>query len=142
MDAPGSRHNAECKRRRKAFEAQNGPESASSPSASTEMHSPSTPERFVDAPVDGGTSTQRQELDIRVDVDGDTNMPEVEFGSPTPVGDMEPSSVVDDRKRTADVDVSDLEKQIREDPMMDSLSFLFIRNQNGVVLCHVSLCNI
>ena len=58
MDAPGSHHNAECKRRRKAFEAQNGPESASSPSASTEMHSPSTPERFVDAPVDGGASTQ------------------------------------------------------------------------------------
>ena len=121
MDAPGSRHNAECKRRRKAFEAQNGPESASSPSASTEMHSPSTPEKFVDAPVDGGTPTQRQELDTRVDVDGDTNMPEVELGSVFSVGDMDSSSVGDDRKRTADVDVSDLEKQIREDPMMDSL---------------------
>ena len=121
MDAPGSRHNAECKRRRKAFEAQNSPESVSSPGASTEMHSPSTPERFVDAPVDGGTPTQGQELDTRVDVDGDTNMPEVGFGSPTPVGDMDSSSVGDDRKRTADVDVSDLEKQIREDPMMDSL---------------------
>ena len=123
MDAPGSRHNAECKRRRKAFEAQNGPESATSPSASTEMHSPSTTERFVDAPVDGGTSTQGKESETRtrIDVDGDTNMSEVESSSPTPVGDMEPSSVVDDRKRTADVDVSDLEKQIREDPMMDSL---------------------
>ena len=88
MDAPGSRHNAECKRRRKAFEAQNGPESASSPSASTEMHSPSTPEKFVDAPVDGGTSTQGKESETRIDVDGDTNMPEVESSSPTPVGDM------------------------------------------------------
>ena len=121
MDAPGSRHNAECKRRRKAFEAQNGPESASSPSASTEINSPSTPERFVDAPVDGGTSTHRKESETRIDVDGDTHMPEVEISNPTPVGDMEPSSVGDDRKRTADVDVSDLEKQIREDPMMDSL---------------------
>ena len=48
---------------------------------------------LLDAPVDGGTSTQRQELDTRVDVDGDTNMPEVELGSPTPVGDMDSSSV-------------------------------------------------
>ena len=85
------------------------------------MHSPSTPERFVDAPVDGGTSTQGKESETRIDVDGDAHMPKVESSSPTPVGDMEPSSVVDDRKRTADVDVSDLEKQIREDPMMDSL---------------------
>ena len=104
------------------------------------MHSPSTPERFVDAPVDGGTPTQGQELDTRVDVDGDTNMPEVGFGSPTPVGDMDSSSVGDDRKRTADVDVSDLEKQIREDPMMDSL---FVHQEpECVVRCHVSLCNI
>ena len=108
--------------------------SASSPSASTEMHSPSTPEKFVDAPVDGGTSTQRQELDTRVDVDGDTNMPEVELGSPTPVGDMDSSSVGDDRKRTADVDVSDLERQIREDPMMDSL---FVQSGTRMVLFDV-----
>ena len=48
-------------------------------------------------------------------------MPEVGPENPTPVGDMSSSSVGDDRKRTADVDVSDLERQIREDPMMDSL---------------------
>ena len=53
--------------------------------------------------------------------DGDTYMPEVSPENPTPVGDMSSSSAGDDRKRTADVDVSDLERQIREDPMMDSL---------------------
>ena len=119
MDAPGSRHNAECKRRRKAFEAaQKSSEPFSSPSVSTEVASPSTP---IDTPVEGDTPMQEQPVDTRVDVDGDTSMPEVSPEDPTPAGDMSSSSVGDDRKRTADVDVSELERQIREDPMMDSL---------------------